>query len=78
MIDFSPAIAPLWSDEKRAAIEAIQEAKEIALTFLAGEREKIMRMSHKDALNELLKLHRIDSRIEVIKGVAANNIMSLT
>lgn len=37
----------------------VSVAKEIALKFLANEREKIMRMSHDEALRELVKVHRL-------------------
>jgi len=38
--------------EKSVAVEILIIAKEEAVTFLAQEREKIMRMSHNDALEE--------------------------
>ncbi|TAF31003.1 MAG: HindIII family type II restriction endonuclease [Runella slithyformis] len=53
ILSFSKKIQPLWDIEKGVATESIAVAKEEALTFLAQEREKIMRMSHKEALNEL-------------------------
>lgn len=50
ILGFSKKILPLWEIEKRVATESIAVAKDEALTFLAKEREKIMRMSHSEAL----------------------------
>jgi len=44
ILSFSKAIEPLWNLEKGVATESIAISKEEALTFLAQEREKIMRM----------------------------------
>lgn len=77
MLNFSPKIVDLWQLEKQAAIESIVAAKEEALTFLANEREKIMRMSHEEALKELIQVHKIESRINVINTVSSNNILSI-
>lgn len=62
MLELSNQIECLWKEEKQAAVESIVVAKEEALTFLAQEREKIMRMSYEEALQELVKFHRIDKR----------------
>jgi len=50
MLGFSKNVEDLWKTEKQAAIESIAIAKEEALIYLAKEREKIMRMSHEEAL----------------------------
>lgn len=77
MLGFSNKIEPLWKIEKRVAVESIAIAKEEALTFLASEREKIMRMSHVEALTELVNAYKIDSKIRIISSVAGNNILSI-
>ena len=77
MLNFSPTIVDLWQLEKQAAIESIVAAKEQALTFLANEREKIMRMTHEEALKELIQVHKIESRINVINAVSSNNILTI-
>lgn len=75
MLGFSEKIGGLWMNEKKAAVESIAVAKEEALKFLGYEREKIMRMSHEDAIRELIQVHRIDSRIGVIKSVSDNGVL---
>lgn len=77
ILSFSKKIQPLWDIEKNVAIESIAIAKEEALMFLAQEREKIMRMSHKEALQELIKAHKIENRIKVIKSISDNGLFKL-
>jgi type II restriction enzyme len=77
MLSFDKKIADLWKVEKQAAIESVAAAKELALAYLAGEREKIMRMSHDEAIRELIKINRIESRIATIKAVDNNGIMDI-
>lgn len=59
------------------ATESISVAKEEALTFLAQEREKIMKMSHNEALKELIKVHKIESRIKTIGAISDNGLFTL-
>ncbi len=77
ILSFSKKIEPLWNIEKSVATESIAVAKEEALTFLAQEREKIMRMSHKEALKELIKVHKIESRIKTINAISDNELFTL-
>jgi hypothetical protein len=77
MLTFSKKIEPLWNIEKGVATESITIAKEEALTFLAKEREKIMRMNHQEALKELIKVHKIESRIKTINAISDNGLFTL-
>jgi len=77
ILSFSKAVEPLWSIEKGVATESIAISKEEALTFLAQEREKIMRMSHKEALKELIKVHKIESKIKTINAISDNELFTL-
>jgi type II restriction enzyme len=77
ILSFSKGIEPLWSIEKDVATESIAISKEEALTFLAQEREKIMRMSHNEALKELIKLHKIESRMKTINAVSDNGLFTI-
>jgi len=77
ILSFSKSIEPLWEIEKGVATESIAIAKEEALTFLAQEREKIMRMSHKEALEELVKVHKIENRIKTINKISDNGLFTL-
>ena len=77
MINFSPTVRELWAIEKSASAESIVIAKEEALTFLAKERERIMRMSHEEALIELIKVQKIDSKIRIISAIADNGLFTI-
>ena len=77
MLRFSQKIENLWYIEKEAATQSISIAKEEGLTFLAKEREKIMKMSHNDALKELIKVHKIESKIETIKSITDNGLFTI-
>jgi len=77
MLGHSASIAKFWAIEKKAAVESIEIAKEEALGYLAKEREAIMRMSHQEALNELVKVRKLEGRERVIKSVADNGILAL-
>jgi type II restriction enzyme len=77
ILNAHPGVKELWINEKKAAVEGLTVAKEIALTFLATERERIMRMSHQEALMELVRIQRIDSRIQTISRVSDNNLMEM-
>ena len=76
-LSFSKSVEYLWNIEKGVATESIAIAKEEALTFLAKEREKILKMSHKEALQELIKVHKIDSRIKTINSISDNGLFTL-
>ncbi len=75
---FDKQIAELWALEKAASLEAIDAAKELALTFLAGERERIVRMNHADAIKELLAMSRVESKMKTIQSVCDSGILGIS
>lgn len=77
MLNFSSAMQNLWQTEKESVIESTQIAKEEALNFLALEREKFMKMSHQEALKELIKMSNIDNKIRKIESINDNGLFSL-
>ena len=77
MLQFHAAVAPIWAKEKVAMVEGLAIAKEEALTFLAKEREEIMRMTRKLAIAHLIGDRNIDGREKVIRGVEDNGILSM-
>ncbi|MBI3260011.1 MAG: HindIII family type II restriction endonuclease, partial [Ignavibacteriae bacterium] len=77
ILSFSKNIEKLWNIEKEASSESIFLAKEEALIYLANEREKIMRMSHQEALLELIKVHKIDSKIKIINSISDNGLFTI-
>lgn len=77
ILEKAKGVEELWKTEKIAALESVEVAKEEGLAFLASEREKIMRMTHEEALNELIKLNKIDSKIRVIQKLSDNGLFSV-
>ncbi|MCC6328474.1 MAG: HindIII family type II restriction endonuclease [Acidobacteria bacterium] len=77
ILSFSPKIEALWMIEKQAASESVEVAKAEGLLFLAAERERIMRMTHDEALMALLEVHRIENRIKIIRSVSDSGLFSL-
>ena len=77
ILSYSKSINELWSDEKLASIESIQIGKQEALEFLSSEREKIMRMSHQEALKALIKSSKIESKIRTINNVSDNGLFGI-
>jgi hypothetical protein len=77
ILDSSQIIENLWKEEKQAAVESINVAKQEALKFLADEREKIMRMTHEEALRELVKVYKIENKIKIINSVTDSKILEI-
>ena len=69
-------MADIWKEEKIALLEAIQIARKEALRFLAEERERIMKLSHQEAINEVLKWRKIETRIQTVKTVTDNGLLN--
>lgn len=78
MLNANSNAGDLWEIEKQATIESIVLAKEEALTFLASERERIMRMSRDDAIRQLITDRNIDGKERVIKAVGDNGILTIS
>ena len=69
------SVRELWREEKRASDDSIIIAKEEALSHLAEERKRLRRLSKQDAIRELIKFKKIDSKKETIRSVAANGLL---
>jgi type II restriction enzyme len=74
-LDSDRCIGSIWREEKMASLESIQTAREEALRFLASERERIMRLSREDAIREVIKWRKIESRIRAVESVADNGLL---
>ena len=76
LLDFDDVIGDIWREEKLALNESISISREEALTFLAAERERIMRLSRTEAIREVLKWKRLDSKIQTVQSVTINGILN--
>ncbi|MCK5852887.1 HindIII family type II restriction endonuclease [bacterium] len=77
MLDFDKKISNIWKDEKRASIESIVISRNEALGFLASERERIMKLSKKDAIKEVLKSSKIENKIKAIESVSDKGLFGI-
>ena len=77
MLEHSSEIDKLWKDEKQAAVDSITYSKTEALGFLAGERKRIMQLSHEEAIKELIEINKIKNKENIIKAVKANQLMDV-
>jgi len=75
LLNFDYVISELWQEEKQALIESIKISKEESLIFLASERERIMRLSKEEAINEVLKYSKIESKVKAISAVSDNGLL---
>lgn len=67
----------LWREEKIALLESITIARNEALHFLAEERQRIMKLSRREAIREVLAGRKLDARIEIVKSVAENGLLDV-
>ena len=75
ILDFDVSIGNIWKEEKRASVESIYVSREESLGFLAAERERIMRLSKKEAIKEVLKSSKIENKVKAIKSVVDNGLL---
>lgn len=78
MLQYGGLISKLWRTEKIATVESIDISKAIALEHYVSQEKAIMELSRKEAVKQLIKMHRIGSRIETIKAVSDNRIMEIS
>ena len=67
----------IWREEKMASAESIAVAREEALCFLSAERERIMRLSREEAIREVMKWRKLESRIRAVRSVADNGLLTI-
>ncbi len=75
ILDFDVSIGDIWKEEKRASVESIYVSREESLGFLAAERERIIRLSKKEAIKEVLKSSKIENKVKAIKSVVDNGLL---
>lgn len=76
-LDSDQSLSNIWQDEKQASIESIAISKKEALNFLAQERERIMKMSKEEAIQELIKINKIDNKTRAVNAVGSNGILRI-
>jgi len=63
-----------WKEEKEAVSETVVLGKKESLEYLAAMRERMVRMSHKEAVAALIIQSKIDAKIRQINSVSDNGL----
>ena len=77
ILDFDPLLKSLWRSEKLAFVESLSDAKEEALNCLSAERSRILKLSHNEAIQALVKFRKLDAREKLVMAFANNGLMEL-
>jgi len=67
----------LWKMEKIASIEGLAMAKDESLRYLRSERNRLLGLSHQEALEELIRLTGLDSRIAQIERLEHGDLLGV-
>lgn len=59
----------LWIAEKTASIESLAAAKNESLRYLRQEKDRLLGLSHQQALEELVRMAGLDSRIQYVERI---------
>lgn len=67
----------LWTAEKTASFEALGVVKDESLRYLRSERNRLLGLSHEEALAELIRLAGIDSRIAKVERLEHGDLLEV-
>lgn len=65
----------LWTIEKQASTTAFKMAKDEAMFYLRQERNRLLGLSHQQAIDELIRLAGIDARITQVERIAHGGLL---
>lgn len=65
----------LWTEEKTASLTALGIAKDEALTYLRSERNRLLGLSHEQALEELIRALGLEARIAQVERVEHGSLL---
>lgn len=65
----------LWRTEKCESVRALEVVREEAIAHLVSQRDRVLAMSHQDALAELIRIKRFDVRIGRILNVRHGTLL---
>ena len=65
----------LWTAEKTASLEALGVVKDESLRYLRSERNRLLGLSHQEALDELIRLAGLDSRIAKVERLEHGELL---
>lgn len=75
LVDALSTEVDLWKIEKIASLEALRAAKDESLLYLRSERDRLLGLSRKQALEELLRLVGLDARIKQVEHIEHGTLL---
>ncbi len=69
------ADAGIWTAEKGASERALAAAKEESLAYLVSERDRLLGLSHQQALEELVRMAGLDARIDQVRRIQHGSLL---
>ena len=69
--------ADLWTREKTASMEGLLVVKEESLRYLRLELDRLLGLSHREALDELIRKSGLESRIEMVERIRHGSLLEL-
>lgn len=70
-------IRSIWRDEKIASLESLQLARAEAIQCMSEERERIMKLTHQEAIREVIQLRKIENKTRIIQTAGDNGILEM-
>lgn len=64
-----------WEIEKRASVEGLNIVRDESLEYLRSERNRLLGLSHRQAIDELVRLAGVDSRIRRVESVSHGGLL---
>lgn len=76
-VNSNEIVREFWKQEKIANLESIEIAKQEGLQYYSALRDRIMKMTHEEALQELIHRSKIENKIRLLTNIADNNLIDL-
>ncbi len=77
MLEADDSVRGIWDREIKAADHSITIARRHALDHFNVERARIMQMSRDEAVEEIIRLRRIDERTLRVKSVSLDDVVGI-
>jgi type II restriction enzyme len=65
----------IWTEERNASLDALQTAKAESLFHLRAERNRLLGLSHQEALDELIRMAGVDARILMVERIQHGGLL---
>lgn len=65
----------LWEVEKRASLEGLSVAKRESIRYLLSERDRILGLSRREAVEELVRIVGVNSRIQRVESINLGGLL---